>query len=65
MRDPERIHAITTALYLLWSETRNQDLRLGQLLYDIGYHNVLSPDIFNIEDDVWLDWILKKYESGR
>lgn len=69
MRDPERIHAITQVLFLLWNKPENQDLRLGQLLYNLHIKNrrltKSKADIFDTEDDEWLEWITNMFAEQQ
>lgn len=63
MRDPKRIEQITMALFNYWM--KYPDLRLGQLLVNLHHHGrkhtQSQADIFNTEDDEWLEWLLKFY----
>lgn len=61
MRDPERIRPMLDELEKLWRE--NPDLRLGQLLVITATAARVTP--FYVEDDVLLQTIRKKFESGR
>jgi len=67
MRDSNRIKYMTEVLYQLWSKPENQDLRLGQLLYNLyianRQHTKNQADIFNTEDLEWLDWMIEDYNS--
>lgn len=48
MSDPTRIKRITDKLAALWST--QPDIRLGQLIFDVGFVSDRERDLFNFED---------------
>jgi len=52
MRDPKRIPKILKELRKIWEE--NPDLRLGQLLLNLGF------DFYYLEDDVLIESLKKQ-----
>ena len=62
-RDFERIRRICEKLERVWS--LNPDLRLGQLIYQVGHFNedANMRDIFNVEDSIVEEWLDNQLQS--
>lgn len=56
MRDINRINKLLNLLSQYWH--KHPDLRLGQLIYIINQELTISEYIFNIEDDIIIDYLL-------
>jgi uncharacterized protein YihD (DUF1040 family) len=58
MRDINRIDKLLDLLNVYWH--KHPDLRLGQLIYSINNELTKSDDVFNIEDDEIIKYLLRK-----
>ena len=58
MRDPKRIKPFLEKFEELWS--LSPDLRFGQLVYSLK-----SGDMFNVEDNEWLEEMEKQINDWR
>lgn len=55
MRDPARIERVIDKLRRLWLV--NPDWRLGQLVLNVARPWAMWPDVFNMEDSQFEDWL--------
>lgn len=58
-RDPDRIPKLLQAIRRVWVQ-EDSDLRLGQLLVNLSVEHGRSNDLFYVEDDELMEWLLDK-----
>jgi hypothetical protein len=63
MRDKNRIEPFLNQLHILWEQ--NSDLRFGQLVYILNIELCGDSDSFDIEDDKYLEQIIKDIERCK
>ncbi len=58
-RDPDRIPKLLEAIRRVWAQ-EGTDLRLGQLLMNLSAEYGVGNDLFYVEDDQLVEWLLDK-----
>ena len=62
MRDPQRIDRVINLVKTLWKQS--PDLRLCQLISNLGFRVCQNNDVFHVEDDALETQIKKVLKDG-